>query len=135
VISIPALAILKVVAWRDRRHSTQGKDAEDLWLLLRNYLEAGQMERLYEEGMHLFDQPDFDLDRAGAWLLGKDARQVLELGENHLETLNVLCQILEPETDPDGPFCLVADMAPTRIGLGLELLAAFHAGLTGRSSP
>jgi predicted nucleotidyltransferase len=93
------------------------------------------MERLYEEGMHLFDQADFDLDRAGAWLLGKDARQVLDLGENHQATLAVLCQILEPETDPDGPLCFVTDMVPTRLEFGLELLTAFHAGLTGRSNP
>ena len=57
--------------------------------------------------MHLFDQPDFDLDRPGAWLLGKDARQVLDLGKSHQATLALLSQILERETDSDGPLCFV----------------------------
>ena len=68
-------------------------------------------------------------------MLGKDARQVLDLGDNHQATLAMLCQILEPETDPDGPLCLVADMGPARLDLGLELLTAFHAGLIGKPNP
>ena len=135
VISIPAVAILQLVAWRERRLTTRGKDAEDLWLLLRNYLEAGQMDRLYEEGMHLFEQPDFDLDRAGAWLLGKDAGQVLDLGNNPQATRQVLRQILEPEADPDGALRLVSDMVSIRVGFGLELIAAFLDGLHGKPKP
>ena len=135
VISIPALAILKLVAWKDRRHTSHGKDAEDLWLLLRNYLEAGQLDRLYAEEMHLFDHPNFDLDRAGAWLLGKDARQVLAEGDTPQAILAVLSRILDPELDPDGNLWLATDMHPTRIESSLELLNAFHAGLFGNAHP
>ena len=47
VASLPALALLKIWAWIDRRHTSPDKDASDLWQLLRNYAQAGNEERLY----------------------------------------------------------------------------------------
>ena len=37
VASIPALVILKTIAWNDRKYESPGKDATDLFLYLRNY--------------------------------------------------------------------------------------------------
>jgi len=53
VVSLPMLAVLKVLAWKDRHRFTQGKDAVDLQLLLRRYLEAGNVDRLYAEFPHV----------------------------------------------------------------------------------
>ena len=51
VASLPALALLKIWAWKDRRYTAPGKDASDLWMFLRHYAEAGNQDRLYgEEG-------------------------------------------------------------------------------------
>jgi predicted nucleotidyltransferase len=47
VASLPAQAVLKLFAWRDRRREQFGKDAGDFWLLLRHYLDAGNRDRLY----------------------------------------------------------------------------------------
>jgi predicted nucleotidyltransferase len=80
VASLPALALLKVWAWKDRRYSAPGKDASDLWMLLRHYAEAGNEDRLYGEESEVLEACAFDLDEAGACLLGKDARQVLAHG-------------------------------------------------------
>lgn len=41
VVSLPALALLKLVCWHDRQYESPGKDAQDLLLILRNYLHAG----------------------------------------------------------------------------------------------
>jgi len=135
VVSLPALAILKLVAWQERRHLSRGKEAEDLWLLLRNYVEAGQADRLYEEEAHLFSGWDFDLDRAGAWLLGKDARHVLEQSADFVQILAVIAHLLAAETDLEGPLRLASDMHPANVGRSLELLCAFQAGLVELPHP
>lgn len=135
VVSLPAMAILKLFAWQDRRHSTHGKDGEDLWVLLRNYLDAGQVERIYEEELRLLDEPDFDLDRAGAWLLGKDSRKVLDLGEKPAMLLDALRGILIRETDPEGSLALVSDLRAARPDQGLDLLMAFRKGLENELQP
>ncbi len=48
VVSLPALAMLKVLAWEDRRHEFPTKDAQDLALITRNYLDAGNRDRLFD---------------------------------------------------------------------------------------
>lgn len=67
VVSLPALATLKLFAWRDRRIRAPRKDAADLWTILSNFLQAGNDDRLYTEATHLFDEPNYDYLRAGAW--------------------------------------------------------------------
>ena len=135
VVSLPAMAILKLFAWRDRRHATHGKDGEDLWVLLRNYLDAGQIERIYGEGIHLLDEPDFDLDRAGAWLLGIDSRKVLDLGEHPSMLLDALRGILALETDTEGALALVSDFRAATLDQGLDLLTAYRKGLENEYHP
>ena len=80
VASLPALVLLKVWAWKDRRYTAPGKDAADIWMLLRAYAEAGNEERLYSSEAEVLTTSGFDLEEAGAWLLGKDARDVLAHG-------------------------------------------------------
>jgi predicted nucleotidyltransferase len=46
VVSLPMLAVLKVLAWQARRNIEPRKDASDLMLILQKYLDAGQAERL-----------------------------------------------------------------------------------------
>ncbi|KQO15589.1 nucleotidyl transferase AbiEii/AbiGii toxin family protein [Acidovorax sp. Leaf78] len=72
VASLPSLAVLKLIAWRDR-HLDTSKDATDFLLITRRYAEAGNMDRLYETGTALLQACDYDPDLAGAMLLGQDA--------------------------------------------------------------
>ena len=46
-------------------------------LILKNYLDAGNTDRLYTEGSHLLEMPDFEYETAGAWLLGQDAGRLV----------------------------------------------------------
>lgn len=74
VASLPGIAILKLFAWADRGQENP-KDAIDLVLLLRSYNEAGNASRIYEEASALaaLEATGYDLELAGAWLLGNDA--------------------------------------------------------------
>lgn len=130
VASLPALALLKIWAWRDRKYTTPGKDASDLWMFLRHYADAGNQDRLYgEEGEAALASFDFDLDKAGAWLLGSDAREVLAHGPDPRSSLEDLDTILRPEIDSDGALRLVAQMPPGDRDRQLSLLTAFYAGV------
>lgn len=72
IASIPGLAVLKLFAWIDRRLQNP-KDAFDFLTLLRQYNEAGNQERLYEDAITALEAVEYDVELAGAWLLGRDA--------------------------------------------------------------
>ncbi len=136
VASLPALAALKIWAWADRKYSTPGKDASDIWMLLRHYADAGNQERLYgpegEAGLAAFE---FDLDRAGAWLLGRDVRTVLAAGPEPSKAAKSLETILRPEIDSDGALRLIAQMPGWDRERQLALLSGFCVGLFDTRSP
>ena len=71
VASLPGLAILKLVAWSDRGASNS-KDAQDLYHLMANYAQAGNIDRLYGDEFPMLEAAEHDPDIAGACLLGKD---------------------------------------------------------------
>lgn len=75
VASLPALAILKLFAWA-ARGSENSKDALDLATLLRQYSAAGNEDRLFGEELGLLEAVGYDVDLAGARLLGKDAARI-----------------------------------------------------------
>lgn len=72
IASLPSIAMLKIFAWLDRGHEDP-KDAIDLVTLLRQYHETGNLDRLYAEAMSALEECDYDIELAGAWLLGYDA--------------------------------------------------------------
>ena len=78
IASLPGIAILKIFAWSDRGHEDP-KDAIDFAFLTKCYNEAGQLERIYEEATEALEEVDYDVELAGAWLLGKDAAAMASL--------------------------------------------------------
>jgi predicted nucleotidyltransferase len=129
VASLPALALLKIWAWKDRMYSAPGKDASDIWMFLRHYANAGNEDRLYGEEGEALAAHGFDLDEAGAWLLGKDARAVLAHGPHTGRSFESLDAILRPEIDPDGALRLVTQMPVGQRDRHLSMLTAFCAGI------
>jgi predicted nucleotidyltransferase len=75
VVSLPCLALLKILAWHDRRAS-KNTDASDLLLILRNYCDAGNMDRIWVDGADLLELHDFDVGLAASALLGRESRQI-----------------------------------------------------------
>ena len=135
VVSLPMLAVLKVFAWSDRHRLTQGKDAVDLGLILRNYLEAGNLARLYAEFPHVITD-DFDFEPTSGWLLGYDARAALAKHSVRFEqVIQRLVSILVRELSPERESPLVAQLNPVRTDQAIKLLGAFHAGLSGATGP
>lgn len=75
VASIPGLTLLKLIAWADRG-GNNNKDAADLHRLLADYADAGNTDRLYEQEAALLEAAKFDLQLAGAELLGCDVAAI-----------------------------------------------------------
>lgn len=70
VVSPAGLALLKFISYDDKPQ-TRIRDLQDIWFMMKNYLEAGNEERIYEDGDLLNDE-DFDLRTVGARFLGRD---------------------------------------------------------------
>ena len=84
VASLPGIAILKLFAWADRGRENP-KDAIDLVSLLRGYHEAGNESRIYEEesaSLAALEAAGYDIELAGAWLLGNDAAAMVSAQTN-----------------------------------------------------
>lgn len=98
-----ALVMLKFISWDDQP-STRGKDAEDILYMMEGYMEAGNYDRLAGDARDLIED-DFDLELAGARLLGRDIRALAQT-----ETTQQLQIIIDREIgDPDS-FRLVEAM-------------------------
>jgi predicted nucleotidyltransferase len=75
VASLPAQAMLKILAWRERGKVSR-KDASDLRFLMSSYTSVHR-QRLYDHDFDLVEQYDHNPDVAGAALLAQDRGQVV----------------------------------------------------------
>lgn len=102
--SLPGLAILKLLSWKDR-YPERKKDVEDLLFIMNNYKDAGNFERLYDNELQLLVSEKFDDKIAGIRILGRDMAKICSQ-----DTLNNIKQILLEETEDQSKFNLVIDM-------------------------
>lgn len=133
-ISIPfaspaALTLLKLIAWSERGSAVNRKDARDLALLMTTYLRAGNESRLYSEHTDLVDEADFDLEAAGARILGRDLGVIAgrEVGAK-------LVQILDSGMGPSQGESLIRAL-PLGSELARQLLQSLRKGLQEIASP
>lgn len=103
VASIPGQAILKIAAWHDRKHTHPGRDAADLLLFARTYMDCGNYERAIAEHADLLESPEFDYVEAGAGLLARDMKAIVTTG-----AVERLLGILLLEADEEGPLLLAS---------------------------
>jgi len=99
VVSLPGLALLKIISWNDNPLRRK-KDAEDLLLLMRKYLDGGNQERLGEEESDLVGE-DFEYDRASSRLLGRDIAKILSP-----DIKEAVVKILDKETGEQNQYGL-----------------------------
>ncbi|MFI9012162.1 nucleotidyl transferase AbiEii/AbiGii toxin family protein [Actinosynnema sp. NPDC053489] len=116
--SIPALALLKIFAWRDR-HRDDRRDAVDLATMIGWYSSGKYSDRLYGEDYDVLEKSDYDLSAAGARLPGSHMPVLLDEGGT-AELLRVL-------DDPELTGRLAKDMGAPRaavlvraLGLGVR---------------
>ncbi len=96
VAPLAGLAIMKLIAWKERRGSNPEKDVADLALLLEHYVQAGNTDRLYDERADLLVSEQHDHDRAGARLLGQDMARLMSP-----QTKAAVLEILQNHADPE----------------------------------
>jgi predicted nucleotidyltransferase len=75
VVSLAGLALLKLISWDDNPER-RGKDASDLFLIIRHYLDAGNLDRLFDEGIDIIEEDSYDYDLASARFLGRDVGNI-----------------------------------------------------------
>lgn len=126
--SLPGLALMKIISWHDR-YPERKRDAKDLMLLMRNYLDVGNEERLYNEEVDLLEE-NFDYLRASARLLGRDIAAIL-----NPKTGKTILEILDRETGKQDRYRLIEDMRDISGGFNnnfeenLQLLEELKAGI------
>jgi predicted nucleotidyltransferase len=103
--TIPGLAIMKLLAWNEV-YPTRQKDAADLLFIMHNYQYAGIEDRLYENEISLLLEEEFDNERAGIRLLGRDMARI-----SNSDTAKALMDIMVSETGEDSRSKLASQMA------------------------
>lgn len=133
IVSLVGLMILKFIAWSERHLIAPGKDAYDLRITLTHYLDAGNLQRLYDDHADLVDA-DFDYPLASARLAGRDASALLHLhGDQSQIVRKQLNSILDAEVDPARSRALIGQSgALDAEGFRMQLVA-FLQGLTEES--
>jgi predicted nucleotidyltransferase len=102
VVSLAGLALLKIISWNDNPER-RGKDAIDLFLIMKNYLDAGNLDRLIEKAIDLFEEKDYEL--ASSCFLGRDIGDIATP-----ETKAILVEILERELNSKQGHNIVIDV-------------------------
>lgn len=77
VPAVPALALLKLLTWWDRRAATT-RDAIDLGTMIGWYSSGPYWDRLYDRELEVLERHGFDPALAGAWLLGSHMPGLLD---------------------------------------------------------
>ncbi len=102
VPTLASLAIMKLISWNEK-YPERPKDADDLFLIMNEYENAGNFDRLYTKEQDLLTEEGFDNQIASIRLLGKDMAMIADK-----DTAKVVRSILEDKTND--PHNLVIDI-------------------------
>lgn len=130
VVSLPALALLKIVCWQDRHYASPRKDAHDMQMILRHYLAAGNESRLWDEFAGWTQDADFDYELSGPRMLGHDMGRLLDS-----KGLAQVTRILKQQTDSGKPGLLPNEMNASDPDRAVSWLEALLLGLFGSVRP
>lgn len=128
ICSLAGLALMKLIAWNDRRYRYR-KDAEDVGFILSNYLNAGNSDRILGDEAEQGDllTADFDYSLAGARLLGRDVGRLLT-DRSYAPTM----KILDEQTGEQNQYPLVEAMLTNFHGefeKGLSMVESLKQGI------
>lgn len=132
VVSLSGLALLKIIAWYDRPNDRE-RDIQDLWILLKQYLNAGNRDRLFGEHLDLIDD-DFDDELAGARVLGRDVAKLLTD-----QTRSIVMSVLNEEAPGKGIRRMASVINRHDLSLdditehAFKMLRSFREGISERS--
>jgi predicted nucleotidyltransferase len=116
VIQLPGIFILKMGAYKDR-HLANNKDADDLAFILSNYLDINEERAIEEYFDEIYNVEKFNILVAGATLLGKDIKRLLE---SNKRALDYFVEILQNEITMEDESPLINQMLETHSSLKYE---------------
>ena len=91
VAGLVSLFIMKLIAW-DEKYPERNKDAADMAIIIKYYLEGDNSAKLAGEDADLIDVDDFDVETAAARVLGRDIKRC-----SNKDTIDYVLEILEKE--------------------------------------
>ena len=91
IASLAGIVLLKFIAYNDRP-TQRRRDTQDIFFIAKNYLDAGNDDRLYETDADLLDD-NFNYETAGARILGRDLKSILTA-----ETKTIIAKLLTDES-------------------------------------
>ena len=116
IATLSGIFILKIIAWKDR-HQSNNKDADDMGFILANYLSIHEERAAAKYYNEVYETEAFTITTGGAVLLGKDIKELLE---NHLETLETILEILTEEVNKKEESTLINQIIETHKSLSYE---------------
>ena len=126
VVTPPALALLKLLAWEDRCSGPAGdKDAHDLIVIGENYLKIRENLLSTEHEVELLERNQFEGKLASAELLGSDMARF-----DSDAVRQAVVKILRREADPEGPLTLARIVSSYNPVSGVPFIRAVLTGFT-----
>lgn len=128
IASLPAMVVLKLIAWNERHNEAPEKNVSDLALVLENYSQAGNENRLYEKHVEFLETEQFDISFSGARLLGYDMSRIMRL-ETNTEVLRILDKEADSEKNDTLIIALAGQLAGRDYKKALSLFKSLRLGL------
>jgi len=126
VVPLSALALLKLLAWEDRRGgAARHKDAHDLVVIAEHYLEVREPEVTFEDKAELLERHESEEKLASAELLGMD---MAIFGSEAVR--EAVQHILDRETDPEGLLALARVVSAYEPVKGVRFIEVLRAGFS-----
>lgn len=131
VVCLPVYILLKIIAWSERHDQRPQVDATDMLMVLANYIDCGNQQRLYGDDRDLIEEQNFDYQIAGATMAGRDLKSLLANDDAAPNPVIMrLQEIIQPQLESEYPGRLLREVSAHRIAQFERLLAAFMRGLT-----
>lgn len=96
VAKLENLFVMKLIAW-DEKYPERGRDAYDMGVILKYYLEGDNQNKLLGIDQDLLEMDEFDYEQAAARVIGRDIARC-----SHSKTLTYITNLLKLEIDPNG---------------------------------
>jgi predicted nucleotidyltransferase len=136
VVSLAGIAMLKLISWNDDV-TRRRKDAADLFFILKSYLDAGNLDRVFGEENDAMEQAGYDFDLASAYLTGRDIARMIKP-----KTLEVILEILDKQATATRGHAIVLDVLQSdllfetgyeRVAKYFDMLLKGLRGLAGKA--
>ena len=127
-VSLPGMAVLKIIAWRDRHNEFPTKDAVDIATLLKYYADAGNDERMYDEHSDLVELENFEFELSGARMLGRDMAKIMSPQTKRM-VLDILALHIDPDKNDSLINAIIIYLPDKNYERGLKLLQNLKTGI------